>query len=186
MAAGNVIRTIRAPGRVVADPTDLTIAYPYGGTEVGFTKTCVLQPLSTTFKVRAESLAETTDVTEPGNEYAFACIARGSDDDAWAKFFADNHSVGSVSGHAMFKVPGGNEPGSSALPRSVILLFVPDDLIHVPAILVYRGIPEFPEGAEIPFQRVEEFGLPISVHCVRDTNNLILAVARFSDLSLTA
>ena len=31
MAAGNASRILRAPGRLVVNPSDLSTAYPYGG-----------------------------------------------------------------------------------------------------------------------------------------------------------
>lgn len=185
MAAGDVARIIRAPGRLVVGPTDLAAAYPHGGTEVGLTNAVVLQPTGSGFLVRNEALGESTDVLEGGNEFAFACFLRGFDDDAVAQFFPDRHSTGSVSGHSVFSVPGTNAPGASALGRAVIVLYVPDDALHVPAILVYRGIPDFPDGAEMAFQRRDELGLPVSMHCVRDANDNTLAVGRLADLSLS-
>jgi hypothetical protein len=64
-------------------------------------------------------------------------------------------------------------------------VFVPDDLIHVPAILIYRGIPDFQDGAEMAFQRGEELGLPMAVECLRDTQNRILEIGRLADMPQT-
>ena len=193
MVAGNASRILRAPGRVVIDPTDLSTAYPYGGTEVGLSNLCVLEQVNSEgFQVKSEALGETTDILEAGTEWAFTLFLRGFDDDAVEQFFPDRYAAGGTSQHATFSVtaasatvPATPEPGSSALGRAVILLYVPDDLIHVPAVLIYRGIPEFPEGAQVAFQRREELGLPVVLKCVRDTNQNTLAVGRLADLSLT-
>lgn len=185
MAAGNVARIVRAPGRLVVNPTDLGAAYPYGGTEVGKSNLCVLQPRGTGFRVEAESLGEATDVLESSNEYVFACFLRGWDDDAVAQFLSGGFTAGAVSKHAVWSEPGTTVPGASALDRALILLYVPDDLLHTPAVLVFRGVPDWNEGSELAFQRGDELGLPIAFDCIRDTNDHILSVGRLADLSLT-
>lgn len=185
MAAGNVARVLRAPGRLVVNPADLDDAYPYGGTEVGKSRLCVLQPLGTSFRVECEGLGEATDVLEANNRWVFSCQLRGWDDDAVQLLLAAGQEAGGTSGHRGFFVPGTATPGESALSHSVVLLYVPDDVIHVPAVLIYNGVPDFADGAEIAFQRGEEMVLPLAVDCFRDTNDNILRVARLADLSLT-
>lgn len=186
MAAGTASRVIRSPGRVILGPTNLASPPNYGGTEIGLTRLCVLQPIgSQGFTVRSESLGEPTDILEGSNEFVFSCLCRGMDDDAMALLFPDRYSVGSVSKHAVFSVPGANVPGASALSRAVKLLYVPDDVVNVPSLLIYRGVPDFAEGAEVAFDRREELGFPIAIHCLRDANNLTLKIGRIVDLSLT-
>ena len=186
MAAGNVSRIIRAPGRIVIDPTNLSNAYPHGGTEVGKSNLCVVQSTGTPFRVESEGLGEATDILESEKRYVFSCFMRGWDDDGVLKWFS-NASVVSTGAtqHARFTEPGTRVPGESTSTRSVILLYVPDDLIHSMAVLVYNGIPDWAEGLELALQRGTEFGLPIAVDCMRDTNNNMIQMGRFADLSLT-
>lgn len=185
MTSGTVARTIRAPGRLVVAPTNLATAYPYGGTEVGLTQLCVLQPKGVPFRVVAEGLGEATDVLEANNEFVFACFLRGWDDDAVAQFLSGGYAAGSTSKHAVWSVPGTVTPGASALSRAKVLLYVPDDVIHVPALLIYRGVPDWSLGAEVALQRRSEVGLPIAVDCIRDANDNILSLGMLADLSLT-
>lgn len=184
MVAGDVSRVIRAPGRVVVNPTDLSTTYPYGGTEIGKTRLCVLQSLGTAFRVESEGLGEATDRLESSNHFVFSCFVRGWDDDAIAKFFSGGFTTGATSGHAVYSEPGTTTPGASALGRSVSLLYVPDDLIHVPALLIYRGVPDWTDGAELAFQRGSELGLPIALDCLRDFNDRILSMGMLADLSV--
>jgi hypothetical protein len=177
---------MRASGHIVVGPTDLSIAHPYGGTEIGKVNQCILQPQGTSFRVENEGLGEATDVLEPDNLWTFGCFLRTWDDDAIEKLFSSvSYSVGAVSGHAVYSVPGTRVPGKSALGRAIILLYVPDDLIHVDALLIYSGIAEWTEGAEIAFQRHAELGIPFTLDCLRDSNGNILRIGRFVDLSLT-
>ena len=202
MAAGNVHRVIRAPGHVVIDPTDLSTPgtdNAYGGTLIGKTNACVVQSLGTPFRVESEGLGEITDVLEANNRWAFACFLRGWDDDAIREAFSEgnktlgtaagNYEQGGTSSHSVFAVPGTRTPGQSTLEssksRAVILLYVPDDVIHVPAVLVYSGIPDWTEGAELAFQRGSELGLPLTIECLRDSNDNTLRIGRLADLSLS-
>jgi len=186
MAAGDVARVIRAPGRIVIGPTTAfaTTAYPYGGTEIGKSNLCVLQPAGTPFRVESEALGEATDILEPNNRYVFSCFLRGWDDDGVQQMLAGGYNAGATTQHAFFDVPQ-NVPGASSIGRAVILAYVPDDLIHSDGALIYRGIPDWSEGAEIAFQRGPEFGIPLSVDCLRDGNGNLLRVGRLADLSLT-
>lgn len=187
MAAGNVSRIIRAPGRIIIDPTDLSaIAQDgtYGGTEVGKSNQCALTPLGIPFRIESEALGEATDVLEPNNRYLFNCFLRGWDDDGIELLRSGGYELGTTSQHSTFAVPGSVTPGQSAIARAVILLYVPDDLIHNPAVLIYHGIPDIAEGAEFALRRPDELGITLAVDCLRDSNDNILRVGRLADLSL--
>ena len=71
------------------------------------------------------------------------------------------------------------------MSRAIKLLYVPDDPVSNPAVMIYRGVPDWSENAELAFQRQEELGLPIAVECVRNDSDNILEVGRLADLSLT-
>ena len=184
MSAGAASRVLRFPGRLVVGPTDLTDPYPFGGVEVGRTRTVVLQSLGGNFRVMAEGLGEATNVLESEHHWVFSCFLRGWDDDAVEQLFGDNFTLGTASRHATVNVPGAAKPGASALPRAKVILYVPDDVVHAPAVLIYRGVPDWSEGAELAFQRREELGLPLAVECVRDTSDRILSIGRLVDLTL--
>lgn len=187
MAAGAITRTLRNPGRLVVDPTDLSTTYPYGGTEVGLTNQATISVLSDEpVRVWSEGLGEVTDVLEPNKRFAFSALLRGWDHDAVETLFPRNYTAGTTSpNHAIYSEPGSRTPGQSAVGRAVILLFVPDDLLHGKAVLCYSAVPEWTPGAEVVFQRSEEVILPVVADCLRDANDNILAVGTFADLSLS-
>jgi len=187
MAAGNVARVIRAPGRIVIDPTDAFSgnAFPYSGTEIGKTNVCVLQPLGVPFRVESEALGEATDVLEANKRYVFSCFVRGWDNDAIAQMLTGNNATGAITQHTVFVEPGTTVPGESASGRAVKVAYVPDDTIHVPAVMIYSGIPHWTDGAELAFQRGSELGISLSIECLRNSNGNILRVGRIEDLALT-
>lgn len=187
MASGNSARVIRAPGRLVINPTVAFDGgtYPYGGTEVGKSNLCVLQSLGSSFRVESEGLGEASDILEGNNHWVFTCLLRGWDDDAVLQLLSGGYQAGTVTQHSVFHVPGSRTPGQSALSRAVILAYIPDDPLHVPGVLIYRGIPDWTEGAEIAFQRRSELGIPLSLDCMRDVNGNTLRIGRIHDLPLT-
>ena len=188
MAAGNVHRIIRGPGRVVINPTDEFDGntYPYGGTQIGKTMQCVLAPQGRPLRVEYESLGEAGEILEPNKAWTFGCVVRGWDDDAIeALFTAEHYVAGSVSGHAVYVEPGTRVPGEKGTGRAVTLAYIPDDTIHVPAVLIYAGVPDWSETAELWFERNRELGLPLVVDCLRDSNDNILRIGRLPDLELT-
>ena len=62
---------------------------------------------------------------------------------------------------------------------------MPDDSLSSPSVLIYAGIPDFSDGAEIGWQRGDELGIPLAVECVRGVTGKILEIGRLADLSLT-
>jgi len=189
MAAGNVSRIIHGPGKLVVGPSDLTTPgsdNAYGGTEVGLSNQCLLTPLGVPFRIENEGLGEATDVLEANNRFLVTCFLRGWDDDAITQFFSGQRSAGGTSQHGLFTAPGSRVPGkSSADSTNLTVLFVPEDLLHTDAFILYRAIPWWTDDAEMAFQRQEEFGIPLQLDCLRNGSGNILQVGRLADLSLT-
>ena len=188
MAAGDVATVIRAPGRVVVgcDQPFHNGVYPYGGTEVGKTKLCMLTPLGTPFEVHYESIGEIGDVLEPSKNYVFTCFVRAWDTSAVQLLRSPGYAAGDVSQRAVFSEPGNKVPGQSAYGRGVVIAYVPDDPIHVPGLVIYHGIADWTEGSEIAFQRDSELGIPLTVRCLRDTSGRILKLGILADTALGA
>lgn len=184
MSSASSSRVIRAPGRIVVAPTDLSIAYPFGGVEIGWARGFVLISLGNDFRVEAEGLGEAGDILEGPINYVATCFLRGWDKDALQQLWADNYAAG-TSGNAVFNVPGTVAPGSSALTRAKVILFAADDRERSPSVLILRGVPNWDQDARLSFGRPDELGLPLSVQCIRNTGGRILQIGMLGDLSLT-
>jgi|GEM_PF-1821875 len=189
MAAGDISRVVRAPGRLVVDPLDdfaaLASEFPYSGTQVGTVRLCSLVPIGLPpFRVSYEALGETGQILEGDNRWAFSCMIRAWDREAVEQFLSDGYAVGASTQHAVYSVPGTRVPGSASVARGVKLAYIPDDEIHVPGVLMYRAIPNWTESAEMAFRRGDELGIPITFECLRDDTGRILQVGRIADLSI--
>lgn len=186
LTVGHVARIIRAPGRIVIGPVEPLRGgtFPYGGTEIGRANLCALQPLGEAYRVENEGLGEVGDILEAGNRWVFSCFLRGWDDRAVELLLQSGFERGAVTQHAVFSVPGTRAAGRSALGRAVVLVYVPDDPIHVPGVLLYRAVPDVSAGADLAFQRGNELGLPLTFECVRDSQGRIVQVGRLADLEI--
>ena len=179
-------RIIRAPGTVIAAPSSLTAGTTgeYGGSIIGTTRAVALVPLGTPYRVECEGIGEFSDILEGNNRYIVNLFLRGWDKMAVAKLLAGGYSAGSATKNAVWKEPGTQTPGQSAIGRALVWLFVPDDTHNHPALIIRAGIPDFADGAELAFQRGEELGLNMSIECIRNSSGAILDLGHLADLSL--
>lgn len=189
MAAGNVARVVKGPGKLIVAPTlafDGNV-FPYDGVQIGLVNLCRLTPVNRPGKrIVDEGSGEVVDVLEPRKEWVFTCMLRGWDDNAVAQFFPGSRTVGAVTQHAVFTVPGTRLPGqSSADSINLVLAFVPDNLIDSDGLMIYRGIPMWTDDAEIAFQAGVEFAIPLQIECLRNAFDHTFRIGRMPDLDLT-
>jgi hypothetical protein len=180
-------RVIRAPGTIIAAPTDLTDAAgtgEYGGNIIGSTRAVVLVPLGVPYRVECEGLGEASDVLEGDNRYVAQFFLRGWDKLAVSSLLAGGYAEGATTKNAVWTEPGGRTPGQSATGRALVWLFAPEDTHNHPALLIRAGIPDFADGAEVAFQRGEELGLNMSIECLRNSGGQMLDLGHLEDLTL--
>ena len=184
MGSSRIPPTMMVPGRLVANPSQTIDGglFPFGGLEVGRVRGCALRSLAHDVPVFYEATGAVGELIEGGHRWVFLAFFRGNDSDAIETFLPDGHAEGEQTGHAVFEVPGEREPGSSALSRATVLLYVPDDTENAPAILMYAAVPDL-EG-DIAWNRRTEHGLPIVFECVPDEDDRVLAYGRLADLEL--
>lgn len=186
MVRSDVARIIRAPGRLIVNPTQsLAIGqFPFGGREVGRSNACALSPVGKPYVVEYESTGNIGDILEASHRWLFTCFLRGADDDAMEVLLGDWTTAGTETQHRRFEVPGTNATGSSALRRAVCIALIPDDPIHSPGLIIYRAVPVFTDASKLAFQRTEELGWSLAFECVQDDTGKTLQVGRIADLDL--
>ncbi len=180
-------RVIRAPGTVIATPTDLTDAAgtgEYGGSIIGSTRAVALVPLGTPYRVECEGLGEYSDVLEGNNRYIVNFFLRGWDQGAVSSLLAGGYAQGATTQNAVWTEPGTRTPGQSSTSRALVWLFAPDDTHSHPALIIRAGIPDFAEGAEVAFQHQEELGINISIECIRNGSGQTIDLGHLEDLTL--
>lgn len=184
MASGSSSRIIRSPGKIVVGPTNLSTAYPYGGIEIGQARVVTLSISGVDYRVQSEGIGNIGDVLSGPKRVVFSCFLRGWDDSAIKELWSEGYTLGSVSGHSVWSYPGTSLVGSSRLSVGKVILFVPNNTVAHPAVLIYRGIPDWSDSTEIAFSLKDEMGLPLVVECVQSSSGKVVQSGRIVDLSL--
>ncbi len=179
-------RLLRIPGKVIAAPTSLTAGATgeYGGTIIGSTRAVALVPLGRPYVIQCEGRGEASDVLEADKRWLVNFFLRGYDQGAVSNLLAGGYTEGSVTKNAVWQEPGTKTPGQSSGARGLVWLIVPDDTQHHPALIIRSGIPDLAEGTEFAFQRREEFGITVSIECLRNASNQIFDLGHLADLTL--
>lgn len=184
MSAIDVARALRVPGRLSFGPSDLTTAWPHGGTGLGFAAQIRVEYRPTAAEVTGEEFDGGVVALLQGREdlRIFASL-RDADNDAIAQCFL-NSAAGSVSQHRVWQVGGTNIGGYDWAARAVVLVFTPDAADVHPMVLMKNAVPMVaPEmTAELsigqPYRNALQFvGLP-------DTDGVLGYVGRRKDLTL--
>lgn len=175
---------LHIPGRLIAAPTDLTIASPFGGTELGMASDVIFRPNLRRKEIRAEEFGgEITDFVKTGQAPQLGMFIRGFDEDMILKVF-DGSSKSTLTGKPQIDYPTDAAPGTLASATGIVLLYAADNTEDHPSILLYNALPLIEEVTEIKFSIKDEFGIPVLFYGVRDATNRIYQMRLLEDLVL--
>lgn len=199
MSAADVDAVMRNGGRLILNPTDLTLATngydpvtaSFGGTELGVLGDFVFEQLFIVDKATGADDRHAGELVEAwhcGETWIMAFTLRQRSDDQKTTFYP-NHLVGGTSGKKVlsdqYKGTTTKRPGTRLSARAVKLLFVPTDLTNE-AILFYKAVPMLDEEQRIRLTATEEFKVAAMFQAMWDSvNNGLYAQGLLTDLSLT-
>lgn len=191
MAAKDPLTAMRAPGRICLAPTDLSTAYPHGGTDVGLVRDVRLVRRDFRYPIRGEEFGrrvEFVDAVLAGEGYLLTFASRGWNDAAWNAFLP-NTAVGTNGGKRGIQFPNARPAGMLATDQQVALLFSPTEPLAHPAVLFPAAIPLGAEERQFSFGRrpEEELVLLCGFAAIRSNANAGSAVQvnLLEDLDLT-
>lgn len=170
----NPINSLRIPGRLCADPTNLAGAFPHGGTDLGLVSEQRFRLNAERGEVRAEEFGgEATEYVIAGQSPVYAAFLTGLDSNMLAKIFESG-----------FKYPGSNAPGTLGSARGFKLLFSPRDTVNHPGLIVYNavGLPDV--AAELSFATNLDTGLLVVFKGLRSASGNIYQVDKLGALTL--
>lgn len=160
MSAGAASQTRWEGGRIVVGPTNLTAAYPYGGTEVGLVGQCRFRPVKQILTNTAEELGGTVVEAAIGGDAAVMSMnARG-----WNKDMITNLPGGSAGPGSTGRLRG--DVATSGVRSGVFLtgmkvLHVPDDRTNGIFTLLRSAVVHTDATAVAEKSYSREFGTPI-------------------------
>ena len=185
MAAPDPRSMIKVYGQLVKDPTDLTAAYPYGGTQLGMVGEVLFRPQNKSQVLTAEEWGDQVwEVVDVGTSFWLACVLRGIDDDAYAAVFLDT-ATGDPSGKKTirFRV-GDGRAGTLRSTKGMKLLFVPDAPLRHRALILRDALPVLAEDAEIHLSKDEEWKVRVVFHARPDSSDRVAEIGFLKDLAL--
>lgn len=188
MATADARSILYVPAKLCHTPTNLSNAFPHGGTALGTVARMMFKPNVLTSEVIGEEFGGVTrDVIYCGENAVFACFLRGWDNDVLQKLFP-NTSAGTSSGNRYVRfepgVSGQNRPGLTLSDSSVKLFVSADSPDHHPSLIIYNAIPMLDEAAELAFRSPQELGFPAVFRCAPDTTGRVYAMGWRKDLSV--
>lgn len=187
MSTANSRNIIRVPGRLYADPTDLSIAAPYGGTALGIVRDSEFRFGIKTKLVTAEEWGgQTVEGIYGGETAIFVAVIRGYDDDMIRTVFMST-GLGESGNRRIRYEPGNtgnvNRPGTKLSDKAFKLLFAPKNPLH-PAIILYRALPAVDEAASLQLSLSEEFGIAVAFYAIPDDSKRVYNIGLIGDLVL--
>lgn len=184
MAAPEVGNILLVPGRLAAGPTDLSLAWPHGGTGLGLVQDVVLRPARTMIFLREEAFgSEITEALDMGEAWILACAARTHDRDLLQRAFAST-IAGASSEKRNVTYPGTFRAGTLRSTATVKLLFTPDDPDRHDFVILYNAMPYLPPEAEVPLSRSVELTYPVVFQGIRDATDRVVRWGPKEDIAL--
>lgn len=159
MATPSPLNQLRIPGKLCINPTDLSAAFPHGGTALGMTKKNEFFPNASYLPVLGEEYGgAVVDLIFTGERPRFVCYLREWDSDAIGHIF-HNASGAVVTFDAKTE---GSRGGVSLYGNAAKLYFSPDAPTAAVGLLGYSAVPMIEASAAMQFAPAEEIGLAVA------------------------
>lgn len=171
------------PGKLCVDPTDLSIAFPHGGTGLGVVRNIVFRPEIKYTRVVAEEFGEVVEGVATSQGCILAATLESWDAEALRDLFW-NTEDGSTSQRRKVKEPGTNRAGFLLSSRAKVLLFSPDDTDKAPMLIIRRALPMPEESAFASFQLNSDIALAFAWTGIRDSTGRLYEWAMRKDITL--
>lgn len=183
MATADIKNIVRLRGRLVKDPTNLSTAFPHGGTALGLARDMVFRfGFKTTF-VHAEEFGARVETIFAGETAVFAAVLREFDKDAVSAIFPNTGASGAlIKGNASGS--GINRAGTLLSSKSFKLLFSPTAVDHHQFVVIYKAVPMLEETAEFQMSLGDEVGIAVMFQAIPDSAGKLYQIGKKADISL--
>jgi hypothetical protein len=162
----------KIPGKLCVNPTDLSTAFPHGGTGLGVVRNIVFRPEFKYTDIRAEEFGgERVESIATSRGCILTATLQSFDSEALREMFW-NTEEGTVSGKRGVReyAAASNRAGFLLSSRSVVLLFSPDDTDRAPMLLIRRALPQPQESMEGTLNLNSDIAMALAWVGIRDTS----------------
>lgn len=170
MTTPNPRNILKIPGRLVANPTDLSAAYPHGGTELGVVRDVVINfGVQVDFPIAEEFKAPIAAILQAENP-VLACVLRSWDDAMLSRIWhnIETSAFGEVGIHGAVSGSGIKRAGTNLASRAIKLFFSPHAVDQHRAIFLYQAVPLPAETSELQLSIGREFGMALMFRALPD------------------
>ena len=187
MSAATAMQAMRVPGALAVGPTNLSLAFPHGGTALGLVRGVVVKRRELRFDVIAEEYGSAVvDALYMGEEWSVVFELRGWDSDAINALFP-NTTLPTVSGERTIQFPSTTKASGALLGATAAkVIFTPEDPTRHRAVYFRSAIPMLAEEVEMQHARAEELSIVAGFRALRDGSaaNSSVQVALVEDMTL--
>lgn len=185
MTTPSALQALRVPGQLAVGPfSDLTAAWPHGGTGLGLTGPARFRRARTRRPIRAEEYGGApVDVVEGAIVWSVAFPMRGWDPDGVQKLFPGYFTGSSGGLVGLREKPNTTRAGVLGSARAVQLLFTPLDADRHRGVFLYRAIPWEAQELDIDFGHDPEQVLLAGFLAVPDASDRLIEVQLLEDMT---
>lgn len=179
MAVKDDKKVLRAAGKCCANPTDLTLPFPHGGTALGDQAFMEAYYDQRHFAVIAEELDEVVEVARGAVRGRVDLVFRQWDADALALFY-DAELIGD---QPQLAVPGDRIAGALGSSTAVTLMISPDRLGD-PALIVHVAIPTVGATLPVRYGNLRELQFVARFDAIRDSSSRMYSMGALDEISV--
>lgn len=188
MATSNPRNIRRFRGRLTWNPTDLTTAFPHGGTELGLVRDLIFRFGIETEEIRAEEWGNVpTEYVYKGSSAFLTAILREFDNDAIGVIFPDT-PTGSVTGDQIIRGAVSTADvtigGTLLSTLSGVLVVSPDSPESQEFLVLYNALPLVEETSQLQISAGDEMGIAVVFRAIPDASHRMWNIGKRRDLSL--
>ena len=166
MRSRKLNQALKNPGRLCINPTDLSIAFPHGGTDLGLVRVIRAVPAYVYTKILAEEFGfRMVEAIRTKPAWAVAAILRGFDDNAIETVWPVS-TIGAATGERIIQEGKRaddtvHREGLRLSENEVVLCFSPDQLEAHRMVLFQKAIPMIDEAAALDFATAADNETPV-------------------------
>lgn len=171
-------------GSLCVNPTDLTAAFPHGGTAIGNTRDEDFRPGLRTRINRSEFMGVAVEEYHAGWDPIFLCVFRDWDADALPLVWPDVDTSGTnpmIRGRVSTNAA---RPGKAMSDLAVKLCFSPRALDSDRFIVLYKAMPIIQEDGQIVVNLGAELGVGMMWRGIPDATGRLFDVGTRTDITL--
>lgn len=176
--------SLRVPGRLCADPTNLALAFPHGGTDLGLVRAIRFRPGFLSERLPFEEFGGKIGETVHGGQTPRLGVVLLGFTDAMSQRVFPETFVGATLAKRGIRSTSATLAGRLGSASTFKLLFSPRHTADHPGLILYAASAIVEEIEEVPLNTEEGVGLAVVFEALKDSANRDWEFQRLADMTL--